>query len=121
MTNFREIFNPDYSQFLILIILGLVGLIFIFNRNIKESLRVTGKAILLSGIVTLVIAIIINLGINTFIPYNYKIFIQVISSSLFKNLLYSALEGIILGIALLLISKFLPQKGKNPSITSIES
>jgi len=107
MINFREIFNPEYSFIFVILILILTVMIFILHKNTKESIHILGKFVLISGVITLLIAIVLELGINTFIPYNYKIFVQVISKNLSVNLLYNAIENIIIGLGLLLLSKIL--------------
>ena len=105
MINFRNIFNPSYSYFMLMFILVLVILICLLNQNIKSSLKTLGKTILISGIITLVLSLLIELGINAFVTYNYKIFVKVISDSLFVSLLYSAGVSIVIGFLLLVLSK----------------
>ena len=105
MINFRNIFNPSYSYFMLIFILVLAIIICLVNQNIKTSLNTLGKTILISGIITLAFALLIELGINTLITYNYKIFVKVISNSLFVSLLYSAVISIVIGFFFLVLSK----------------
>ncbi len=105
MINFRELFNIRYSYFMILIIFLLVGVIILLNRNLKSSLKTVGITILVSGIITLFLALVMELGINILIPYQYKILIQVISNSVFMNLLYGSGINIVLGSLCMFLSK----------------
>lgn len=112
MINFRELFNISYSYFMILIIFVLIGMIILINHNLKSSLKTIGITVLISGIITLVLALIIELGINILISYQYKIVIQVISNSLFINLLYGAGISISLGSLCIVLSKLDTKKLK---------
>lgn len=105
MINFREIFNPSYTYIGPVIIILLILLICLLLRDFSKSSKVIGKIILTSGIITLGFALITELLINNMISYNYKLFIKIISDSLFKNLLLSASVAIILGICLLIFPK----------------
>lgn len=105
MINFRQIFNPSYNYIGMFIIAILILWILVNNKNLYESLKQIGTISLISGIITLFLAIIINFIINQLLPHQYKIFIQVISQNVFKSATTSSLITIGVGMLLLLITK----------------
>ena len=105
MINFRYIFNPSYSILGVILILIIIVLIFTINKNNNDSLRIIGKTILISGIISLIIDGLIYLITNNIIPSKYKIFVEVISNNLFKNIIYMSIISITLGTIAIAISK----------------
>ncbi|MCI6265333.1 MAG: hypothetical protein MR598_00615 [Erysipelotrichaceae bacterium] len=116
MINFRNIFNPSYNYIGLLIILILIVLIIWLNHDIKDSLKKIGKTAIISGLITLIIGFLLNLIINNLVPYQYKIFIQVISQNVFNNLILASIVTIILGIILFSITKILERKQESTPI-----
>lgn len=105
MINFREIFNPNYTIIGLIIIIALIILIFVFNKDTKQSLNLLGKTAIITSIITFLISLILKLGIDILIPYNYKLLIQVISNNLLKSYINSSILILIIGIILFIFSK----------------
>lgn len=118
MINFREIFNPVYGYMGLIVILLILGLILIINRNIKTSFQIMGVIIITSSILNIIIALIIKLFIRYIIDYNYRIFIEVISDTLFSSLFYKSIVSLVIGILLLIIYKVIPQNRKSNTINN---
>lgn len=112
MINFRQIFNPDYNFIGLILIVVLILLILGFNKDLKYGIKVIGKTSLIAGLITLFIAFLLNFSIQNFIPYNYQIFIQVISNNLYQNYLYASVLTILLGGICLIASKINLDKNK---------
>ena len=106
MINYRELFNPNYSYISIIIISFLIFLIVLNNRNTKKSIHQIGCICLISSIIMLGLSFLIKLLVNQMIPYQYKIFIQVISENFFTYSITLSIIGIALGIFLIAIAKF---------------
>lgn len=104
MINFRTIFNPTYSYLGLILIILLIIAIILMNNNLKSSFKIIGNTFLISGTITLLVALMINTSINILITSPYKIFIQVISNNLWKNLIYGTILSILSGVILIIIS-----------------
>lgn len=107
MINFRNIFNPNYNYIGLLIIIIIIILIILNNKNLKISFNQIGTISLCSSLFTLIVSILIKFILNNLIPYQYKLFIQVISENVFKYSIVLSIIGIVLGILLITISKIL--------------
>lgn len=107
MINFRNIFNPTYNYIGLLIIIIIIILIIINNKNLRISFKQIGTISLYSSLFTLIVSILIKFILNNLIPYQYKLFVQVISENVFKYSIILSTIGIILGIILTIISKTL--------------
>ena len=112
MINYRNIFNPSYNYIGLLLIGIIIYLLFITIKDLKKSLNQIGKTSIVSGTISLVIILLINFIINQILPYQYKIFIQVISKNVYKTALIYSIVVIILGIFLLTIEKILKSENK---------
>ena len=110
MINLRQIFNVNYSMIGIIIILLFLILIFLINHNPITSFNSIGKYLLIAGFTTLIISFLLKLGINIVIPEKYKIFINVVSINLQKNMLIYSILSIIIGIIFIIISAILSNK-----------
>lgn len=110
MTNFRTIFNPSYSFIGILTIIIITILIIFNNKDLKKSFHQIGKISLITSIIIFIISNIIKFTLNIMIPYQYKIFIQVISKNIFWYIMIFSLIGIILGLIFYISSKFFYEK-----------
>lgn len=110
MINLRNIFNPSYSYIGLIAIAILILLIFLLQQDSKATLKTIGTTSLVAGITTLALSLLMKLVIATLIPYQYKIFIQVISNSLLISILYLSLSHIALGTILLIFSKIKVKK-----------
>ena len=104
MINFRTIFNNNYSVLGILIILFVILLILLINQDSRTSLKLIGTPCIISGIIALFIDFILYLIINI-IPHQYKIFIEVISNNIIKNIIYASIISITVGIILIVLSR----------------
>ena len=110
--NYRLIFNPSYNIVGLWIILLLIILIFFIHQNLKKSLLLISKYLLISGIISFVIAIIFIIGINSIIPIKYQIFTNIISKNLLKtDLIYSGI-CIIIGL-LFSLPSYISKKENN--------
>ncbi len=112
MINLREIFNSTYSIIGLIIITILILLILFLNKNIIQSFKDIGITLVIAGIISLGILYIINYIINEIIPYEYKIFTDVIRKNLEKNFTYYAIISIIIGI-LMVTSSIIINKYKH--------
>lgn len=110
MINFRNIFNPDYNILGLLLIFLLIFLIFLNEKNLLYALKKISISILYAGIITLILTLILKLAINLLIPYQYKIFLAVITDNFLKNLITSTLIFIAIGIILYAFSKIYSPK-----------
>lgn len=117
MINFRTIFNPDYTFIGIIAIILIVLLIIWNNHNLQKSLHQIGIICLVSSIFTLIFTILIKFVLNQMIPYQYKLFIQVISENVFGYSTMLSIIGIIIGLFLLAISKFFFSNNHKPAIS----
>ena len=112
MINYRNIFNPSYNYIGLILIFALIGLIFLNNRNIKKSFQQIGIITTCSGLITLIIAFLLNFLVDLALPQQYQIFIEVISANISKNCLHTSLIAILIGGALLIINKFISKDPK---------
>ena len=92
MINFREIFDISYSYVGIGIILGLIFLIILLER--EDGVKVIGSSFFVSGIVMLVVYLFGNVIIDSF---SYRFFIEIISDNFFSNLIIFSVVSLILG------------------------
>ena len=92
MINFREIFDINYSYVGIGIILGLIFLIILLER--EDGVKVIGSSFFVSGIVMLVVYLFGNVIIDSF---SYRFFIEIISDNFFSNLIIFSVVSLILG------------------------
>lgn len=105
MINFRKYFNPSYNYIGLLIIAVLILLIILINQDIKNSIKKIGTASLISGLITLLGGFFVNFLLDILIPYQYQIFIQVISKNIFNHLLLASITAIFLGLIAMIFSK----------------
>ncbi len=112
MINFRVIFNPNYSSIGLLIIIALLLLIFIINKNISKSCHDIGKNLIIAGLFTLSLFLIINLASNKVIPVKFQPLIDVIRINLIKNIIMYSVISIIIGIIFLTIGIIFSKKNK---------
>lgn len=106
MINFRTIFNPSYNYIGLIIIIIINLLIILNNKNLQKSLHQIGVIGMLSSLFTLIISMLIKFILNNMIPYQYKLFIEVISENVFQTITTLSVIGIILGLLCMAISKF---------------
>ena len=106
MINYRTIFNPSYNFIGLLLIIVIIILIIWNNHNLKVSFYQIGSISLFSSLFTLIISFLIKFILNEMIPYQYKLFIQVISENVFKYSIILSIMGIVLGLLFITISKF---------------
>ena len=116
MINFKQIFNTNYISYGLILILLLILLIFMINKNTNKSLNNIGISLLVSGLIILLPTILIKLIFSTIIPSEYKLFINVITNSLFKNLILYSLIIVILGIISITISTIIKNKSNKVKI-----
>ena len=103
MINFREIFNVKYGYIGIgIIVLFLLILIFV-NKDIFKSFRNVGVILIISGIISAVIGLLFNFGINIFVDNTYKVFVDVIGDSFYSSLLVRGGICLAFGIVLEII------------------
>lgn len=106
MINFRSIFNPSYNYLGIVTIIIIILLIIWTNQNFKKSLQQIGSTSLTASLIILIFSLLIKFILNNLIPYQYKLFLEVISENLFQSILMLSVIGIIIGILLVAISKY---------------
>ena len=116
MINYRNIFNPNYNYIGIIIIILLLIAIFILQKNTISSLIRISNMSLISGIIILIIAITINMLIKILVLGSYKIFIEVITNTIIKNLYFYSITIIIISIILNILIKFIPSSNQTPKI-----
>ena len=110
MINFREIFNVKYGYIGIgIIVLFLLILIFV-NKDIFKSFRNVGVILIISGIISAVIGLLFNFGINIFVDSTYKVFVDVIGDSFYSSLLVRGAICLVFGIVLEIIGFVLNRK-----------
>ena len=110
MINFREIFNVKYGYIGIgIIVLFLLILIFV-NKDIFKSFRNVGVILIISGIISAVIGLLFNFGINIFVDSTYKVFVDVIGDSFYSSLLVRGGICLVFGIVLEIIGVVLNRK-----------
>lgn len=110
MINFREIFNVKYGYIGIgIIVLFLLILIFV-NKDIFKSFRNVGVILIISGIISAVIGLLFNFGINVFVDSTYKVFVDVIGDSFYSSLLVRGGICLAFGIVLEIIGIVLGRK-----------
>ncbi len=110
MINFREIFNVKYGYIVIgIIVLFLLILIFV-NKDIFKSFRNVGVILIISGIISAVIGLLFNFGINIFVDNTYKVFVDVIGDSFYSSLLVRGGICLTFGIVLEIIGIVLGRK-----------
>lgn len=117
MINYRTIFNPNYNYIGLIIIIILALLIIIIEKDTLASLQQFSKISLIAGIITLILALALNLLIQILIPSSYKIFIQVITKNVINNLYFYAILIIVISIIFNLIISVLA-KPKDTSTSS---
>lgn len=104
MINYRNIFNTSYNYIGLILIFILALLIIIIERDTVSSVYRISKYALISGIITLVLALLSNFIIEFLVFNSYKVFIEIISTNLIKNLyFYSIIIIIISGIVNLML------------------
>ena len=95
--NYRAILNPDYNFVGLILIAILMMILLLLHRNIKYTVSILGKTFFTTGILMLVLAFILNFALNIIIPYEYKIFIEVISKNVFQYCIFYSGLCIIIG------------------------
>ena len=110
MTNYREVFNTNYSIVGLIIITLVIGLIILTNQNIKSSFKVIGKTIFISGIITIIVSFLIKIVSSIVIPNKYQIITNVIIKNIEKNLIIYSLISILIGMILIMITSLIPKK-----------
>ena len=110
MINFREIFNVRYGYFMFWLVLVLFLLLFIVNRNIRTSFKIVGNIIFTSGVVSLVMVVLFNIVVNMLVGNTYKIFVSVISDTLYSNLLFRGIINMVIGGILMVIYYFVSKR-----------
>ena len=113
MINFREIFNPNYSFIGLLFIALIITIILFINKNIKYSIHLIGKTLLISGIITLILSLLLKTGFDLIFPSQYKFFAEIITNNLFKNYLYFSIFTMVIGILCLVFLKAFKEKNTN--------
>lgn len=104
MINYRNIFNSSYNYIGLILIFILALLIIIIERDTVLSVSRISKYTFTSGIIILVLALLSNFIIEFLVFNSYKVFIEIISTNLIKNLyFYSIIIIIISGIVNLLL------------------
>lgn len=106
MINYREIFNTSYNFIGVVLIIFIILLIVGLNRNLQKSFHQIGLIGLIASTITLVLSFLIKLIINQLIPYQYKLFIEVISENFFQYNIILSVVGIVISLLLLAVAKF---------------
>ena len=108
MINFRNIFNDNYSYIILIGICILFLLLALVLKNNTKFIKLFSKINLICSIITIIIALSIKLIVNNF--NNYRIFIEIISDSVFTNLLYLSILNLFLFIIFYFIYRGLIKK-----------
>lgn len=103
MINFREIFNVKYGYIGIGIIVLLLLILIFVNKDIFKSFRNVGVILIVSGIISAIIGLLFNFGINIFVDNTYKVFVDVIGNSFYSSLLVRGGIYLVFGIVLEII------------------
>lgn len=104
MINYRNIFNTSYNYIGLILTFILALLIIIIERDTVSSVSRISKYTFTSGIIILVLALLSNFIIEFLVFNSYKVFIEIISTNLIKNLyFYSIIIIIISGIVNLML------------------
>ena len=110
MINYREIFNINYSIIGLIMILIIISLIILINKNIGKSCNILGKVFISSSFISLFLLFIMNFGLKVIIPHQYTILVEVISKSLEKNYLIYSIIVLVFGLLLLIFSNLKEKK-----------
>ena len=110
--NYRAIFNPNYNFIGIILLILIITILFLLNKNLKYTLTLINKTFFITGIIALSLSVFINIILRMFIPYHYRIFIQVISDNVIKNSTYYSCICIVLGLIGTIFIKILPKGSK---------
>lgn len=92
MTNYREIFNPNYSYIGLAIIITLLLILIISEK--KKSIKIISYSCIASGIFLLLIYLLGNLIINNI---SYKFFIEIITNNFFTSIVIISILNIAIG------------------------
>ena len=103
MINYRQIFNPSYNYIGLIVIVLLVLTIIIIKKDILESIQEIAESCLIAGIVILIMNLILNFMIDFFVFNSYKVFIEIITNNVIKNLYFYSITIIIISSIIKLI------------------
>ena len=107
MINYRNIFNSSYNYIGLILIFVLALIIIVIEKDTVSSVCRISKYALISGIITLVLALFSNFIIEFLVFNRYKVFIEIISKNLIENLyFYSIIIIIISGVINLMLKTF---------------
>lgn len=106
MINFREIFNIRYGYIGIISIIILILLILVINKKINTNLKIISIISIVSGVLDIIAALLTKVFINI-LDNSYKVFIEVISDTLYKYLIYIGISLVIIGTIIFIINKHL--------------
>lgn len=112
MINYRTIFNPEFNYIGIIAIIIIILLIILNNKNLSKSFHQIGSISMTASLFTLVLTFLIKFILNQMIPYQYKLFIQVISENVFQYSTMLSIIGIVLGLFFIAISKYFFKNSK---------
>lgn len=99
MINYRNIFNSSYGYIGLILIFILSLLIIIIEKDTVSSVCRISKYTFISGVIILSLTLLSNFIMEFLIFNSYKVFIEIISKNLIKNLyFYSIIIIIISGI-----------------------
>lgn len=103
MINYRQIFNPSYNYIGLIVIVLLVLTIIIIKKDILASIQEITESCLIAGIVILIMNLILNFMIDFFVFNSYKVFIEIITNNVIKNLYFYSITIIIISSIIKLI------------------
>ena len=96
----------------IIVVVLLLLFIFLLNKDIKNSFKSISIIFIVTGVINLILSLVINAIIKVVVDSNYRAFVEVVSNSMYKTLLYISIGLIGLGIILIIISKCIRDKNK---------
>ena len=105
MINYRNIFNPNYSYIGLIIILLLIIMFIVLQKDLLKSISHISEISLISSVTTLVMTLILNLITKFILIGSYKVFIEIITKNLIANLYLYSLIVIVISILLIGIVK----------------
>lgn len=114
MINYRNLFNPSYNYIGLIIIIIISLLIIIIQKDTIKSIQQISKTCLIASLTILIITILLNLLMNGLIPNSYKVFIEIISKNVIKNLYFYSILLIIISSIMNILTKILTK----PKISS---
>ena len=106
MMNFRTIFQVNYAVCGVGLILFLIFLIFLLERDFIYSCYLIGKYFFIAGFVSFLLFLFFYFIIDIIIPSKYLVFISVISRNLFHYGFILSFLSIMIGLIFLLFYKF---------------